>query len=122
MRHASFPAAWVYLFIAEFFLFFNTGPSNTILANVTHPSIRATAFAVNIMIIHALGDAISPPLLGKIARQFSWDTAFALVAAMMALAGLLWLWGCRYLSSDTAMAPLRVATPERAAVTDKLNG
>ncbi len=36
-----FPAAWVLIFITCCGLFFNTGPTNTILANVTHPSIRA---------------------------------------------------------------------------------
>ena len=47
-----FPAAWVFVFVAEFLLFFNTGPTNTILANVVHPAIRSTGFAVNILIIH----------------------------------------------------------------------
>ena len=61
-----FPAAWVLIFVTEFCLFFNTGPSNTILANVTHPAVRASAFALNIFIIHALGDVISPPLIGWI--------------------------------------------------------
>ena len=55
-----FPEAWGWIFLAVFFLFFNTGPSNTILANVTHPAIRSSAFAINIFIIHAFGDAGSP--------------------------------------------------------------
>src|SRR5207248_4299324 len=46
--NSEFPMTWVYLFLAVFFLFFNTGPTNTVLANVTHPSVRATAFALNI--------------------------------------------------------------------------
>ena len=62
-----FPWAWIMLFAGVFVLFFNTGPTNTILANVTHPAIRSTAFALNIFIIHAFGDAISPVVLGKIA-------------------------------------------------------
>jgi MFS family permease len=70
MLWTSFPLAWVWVFLAEFCLFFNTGPSNTILANVTHPAIRATAFALNIFLIHAVGDALSPPLLGYIAGNF----------------------------------------------------
>src|SRR5262249_13231373 len=53
-----FPLAWVPLTFAVFCLFFNTGPTNTILANVTHPSIRASAFAINIFIIHLFGDVI----------------------------------------------------------------
>jgi MFS transporter, Spinster family, sphingosine-1-phosphate transporter len=105
MLYVPFPWAWVLLFIACFLLFFNTGPSNTILANVTHPAIRASAFAINILIIHALGDAISPPLLGAIAGSYGWTASFGVVTAMMALAGVLWLWGAKYLEADTAAAP-----------------
>ncbi|MDB5297987.1 MAG: transporter, partial [Phycisphaerales bacterium] len=65
MLYATSPwAIWTLIFLAVFCLFFNTGPSNTALANVTHPSIRATAFAANIFVIHALGDAISPWVIG----------------------------------------------------------
>ena len=104
-----FPWAWVPLAACIFFLFFNTGPSNTILANVTHPAIRATAFAVNIFIIHALGDATAPPMLGGIAGRFGWNAAFALVTAMMALAGVLWLIGMPYLAKDTDVVEREVA-------------
>lgn len=104
-----FPLAWVFVFLACFCLFFNTGPSNTILANVTHPSVRATAFALNILIIHALGDAVSPALIGLVKGYTeSWDVAFTVVAAMLLLGGLLWLWGARYLERDTALAPTRL--------------
>ena len=108
MVHTPFPYAWGVIFLVVFFLFFNTGPSNTILANVTHPSVRATAFAVNIFVIHALGDAAAPPILGKLGHGGQWDKAFGLVAAVTALAGVLWLWGCRYLAADTAAAPGRM--------------
>jgi sugar phosphate permease len=104
MLHAPFPLAWVWIFCAVFFLFFNTGPANTILANVTRPSIRASAFALNIFIIHALGDAPSPPLLGRIAGRFGWNVAFELVVAVMVFAAVLWLLGVRYLPADTARA------------------
>src|SRR5437773_63000 len=72
MIYLPFPAAWAAIFWAEFFLFFNTGPSNAIIANVTQPNVRATAFALNIFFIHALGDALSPPLLGSVAEHISW--------------------------------------------------
>ncbi len=49
------------IFMAEFFLFLNTGPLNAVLLGCVPASIRATAMAVNIFFIHALGDAISPP-------------------------------------------------------------
>jgi len=106
---SSFPAAWAFIFVTVFFLFFNTGPTNTILANVVHPSIRATAFAVNILIIHSLGDALSPTVVGAIAdRAKSLKPGFLLVAAFMALGGLLWLWGARYLKQDTELAASRL--------------
>jgi hypothetical protein len=102
MLYSPFPLAWVWAFLAMFFLFFNTGPSNTILANVTHPSIRATAFALNIFLIHAIGDAISPPVLGGIVgEEKRWNAAFIVVVVVMAIAGALWLWGARYLQADT---------------------
>ncbi len=101
MTRLPFPQAWAAVFVAEFFLFFNTGPANTILANVTHPSVRATAFALNILLIHALGDALSPPVLGSVAERFSWNAAFALVVANMFLAAVFWLLGVRYLKRDT---------------------
>jgi len=109
MLIVPFPAAWICIFCAEFCLFFNTGPSNTILANVTHPSVRATAFALNILLIHALGDALSPPLLGAVAERYSWNAAFGVVIATMAVAAILWLWGVRYLQRDT----LRIEGPRQ---------
>jgi len=110
MLWSPFPLAWVWVFLALFFLFFNTGPSNSILANVTHPSVRATAFALNILLIHVLGDVPSPPLLGFLNdRYHSWNPAFYVVCATTAFGGLLWLWGARYLGRDTERAPYRLA-------------
>lgn len=101
MLKTPFPTAWILVFLAEFFLFFNTGPANTVLANVTAPAIRSTAFALNIFIIHALGDAISPPLIGWIAGQTSMKFAFIIVSATMVLASAFWLIGVKYLPRDT---------------------
>lgn len=103
MVNTPFPAAWIWLSLAVFFLFLNTGPSNAILANVTTQANRANAFAMNILIIHALGDAISPPILGKIAGR-SWDNALYLVCVVMVLAAILWLWGSIFLKRDTDRA------------------
>jgi MFS family permease len=102
MLFTPFPSAWVLMFIAVFFLFFNTGPSNAALANVTHPSVRATAFALNILIIHALGDAAAPPLIGAVADRTNMNVAFLVVSAMMLVAGVLWLWAAKFLPADTA--------------------
>ena len=102
--YTPFPWAWVFMFLAIFCLFFNTGPSNAILANVTPAPIRATAFALNIFIIHALGDAISPPAIGWLSTRYGMNIAFVFVSITMVVGGLFWLWGARYLERDTAAA------------------
>ncbi|MEO6784505.1 MAG: MFS transporter [Chthoniobacteraceae bacterium] len=102
MLKLPFPYAWIAVFGAVFFLFFNTGPANTALANVTSPALRATAFAINIFLIHAFGDALSPPLIGWVKSHTSWDTAFGLVSLTMLLASALWFIAARYLGKDTA--------------------
>jgi MFS family permease len=105
MLVVPFPISWWLLLGAVFFLFFNTGPSNTALANVTHPAVRASAFALNIFFIHLFGDALAGPLLGAVAGKYGWNAAFGVVVAVMAVAGLLWLLGMKYLADDTAAIP-----------------
>lgn len=102
--YVPFPYAWGCLFCAIFFLFFNTGPSNTALANATHPSVRAMAFAVNILVIHAAGDAFSPTLIGAIADRSNMNVAFLVVSAAILLASGLWLFGAKYLQEDEERA------------------
>lgn len=102
MLFTPFPAAWGLMFGSVFFLFLNTGPSNTALANVSMPEVRATAFAFNILIIHAFGDVLAFPLLGYIAGHTNWTVAFIALSGVMLLGGILWLIGTKYLAADTA--------------------
>jgi len=99
--YTPFPTAWIFVFLAIFFLFLNTGPSNTAVANVTPPAIRATAFAVTIFVIHALGDAISPPLIGLIRDRSDWNAAFLAVSFVILIGGIIWLTSMRALVRDT---------------------
>jgi MFS family permease len=102
------PEGWLALFVSVFFLFFNTGPTNTILANVVHPSMRGRAVALNIFLIHALGDAVSPAVIGFIAGRSDFNVAFLVVSGMILVSASAWLWGARHLARDTELAPLRV--------------
>jgi len=101
MLYTPFPVAWVMVFFAIFFLFMNTGPSNTALANVTPPSMRATAFALNILVIHLFGDALSPWLIGWIKDHGTWNEGFFTVSTVMLVAGVVWLASSRDLVKDT---------------------
>jgi MFS family permease len=102
MLYTPFPLAWVFLFGSVFFVFLNTGPSNAALANVVESNVRATAFAANILVIHALGDVISPPLIGAVAGHVDRNAAFLVVSGAMLVSGVIWLSGMKYLAADTA--------------------
>jgi len=88
------------IFIAEFFLFLNTGPLNTVIINVSAPAMRAMAFAVNIFFIHALGDAVSPSILGWLSDQYSLRSALLVTPAVMMLAGIFCFVCSRYVVKD----------------------
>ena len=99
-----FPFAWAAAYFTIFFLFLHTGPAFTVLANVVPSHMRATAFAINILVIHALGDVISPPIIGAIADATSLQTAFWFLTGVIALGGVLWCFGASGLEADTARA------------------
>ena len=105
--YIPFPAAWIAMFLAIFFLFLNTGPSNTALANVSLPAVRATAFAASIFVIHAFGDVQAFWLLGYIGGHINMHVAFLFVSGIIFLSGLVWLIGVKYLAADTAAVESR---------------
>ena len=115
MLYVRFPGAWICIFAAVFFLFLNSGPSNTALANVTPPAVRATAFALNIFVVHLLGDMISPPLIGAIRDRWNMNVAFLAVSVTMLIAGILWFWGAKFLAADTAVVE-GTALPEQLSI------
>jgi sugar phosphate permease len=92
------------MFIAEFFLFLNTGPLNTVIINVTSPAVRAMAFAINIFFIHALGDAVSPSILGWLSDRWDLRSALLITPLAMVLAGLLCFICGRFVVKDMAQA------------------
>lgn len=100
----SLPISLSCMFVAEFFLFFNTGPLNTVIVNVTPRGIRATAFAVNIFFIHALGDAVSPAVIGRLSDLFDLRSALLITPIAIMLAALFCFACGRYIEHDTLKA------------------
>jgi len=101
---SSLAVCLVTIFIAEFFLFLNTGPLNTVIVNVTKPNMRAMAFAVNIFFIHALGDAVSPTLLGWFSDNWGLRPALLVTPVAIALAAGLCFLGKKYIAADMVRA------------------
>src|SRR5438270_8593272 len=88
-----FPA----IFSSVFFILIGTGPTNAALVNSVSESILSTALAVNVFIIHLLGDAFSPPLIGKLSdKTGSLQTAFWMAFAAAGISGVILLYGARF--------------------------
>lgn len=87
-----FPA----IFCAVFALLILTGPSNTAVVNSVDAGIRSTALAVNTFVIHLLGDAFSPTLIGWISDKTSLQTSFWAAFIAAALSGWFFIYGARY--------------------------
>ena len=64
--------------------------------------MRATAFAANIFVIHALGDAISPAIIGFVSDRVGLAAAFWIAPVALALAALFCFWGMRHFAADAA--------------------
>jgi len=83
-------------FLAEFFLFLGTGPLNAAIVNSVAAPIRATAISVNLFVIHALGDAFSPTLIGKISDATTLRIGLSVTLITLAASGLILFRGARY--------------------------
>lgn len=75
---------------AELLLFASTGPINSVIVNVVRPSERATAVALDILVIHVLGDVPSPPIIGWISDHASLDRAVLIMPVAVLIAGAIW--------------------------------
>ncbi|HVO25069.1 MAG TPA: MFS transporter [Candidatus Margulisiibacteriota bacterium] len=92
------------IFVAEFCLFLNTGPLNAVVVGCVAAEIRATAMAVNILFIHALGDALSPPIIGALSDHFGLFRATMVAPAMMLVSGGVLLYAIRFQTTTATTA------------------
>src|SRR5207245_9479801 len=83
-----------------FLLFLNTGLLNAVIVSVAPARLRSTAVAANIVLIHILGDAPSPFLIGWLSDLYSLQIGMLLAVAAMAVSGALLLAGSRTLPAD----------------------
>jgi predicted MFS family arabinose efflux permease len=83
-------------FAAEFFLFLGTGPLNAAIVNSVAAPIRATAISVNLFVIHALGDAVSPHLIGRLSDATNLRTGLSITLITLTLSGIILFAGARY--------------------------
>ena len=92
------PARYMLLcaWIAEFWIFFSTGPLNAAIVNSVGAPIRATAISVNLLMIHLLGDFPSPHLIGWIADRRTLRVGLGATLLSLAISGLILFAGARF--------------------------
>lgn len=94
----STTAAIACIGFAQFFMWCYNGPINTVIANAVPGAMRARAFALSILSIHILGDAISPPIIGYISdTSGSLPLAVSIVPIALGIGALIWGIGWRRL-------------------------
>lgn len=104
MTTSSLAVCLTAIFAAELFLFLNTGPLNTVLVNVVAPGNRAMGFAINIFAIHALGDAISPAIIGFLSDRWGLPVALLITPLAVVVAGCFAFRGGRFVEGDQRAA------------------
>ncbi len=76
--------------VAELLLFMSTGPVNSAIVNLVAPRERASAVALSVLMIHLLGDVVSPPLIGAISDRTSLGAAVMIVPVAITACAVLW--------------------------------
>jgi MFS family permease len=84
------------LFLAEFFIFLNTGPLNAAIVNSVHGAVRATAISINLFCIHAFGDTFSPQIIGAISDHSNLSIGLGATLVSLILACVILWYGARF--------------------------
>ena len=86
LRSGNLHGVYALFFAALLLLFVNTSPVNALTVSCLPASVRATGTAVNVFLIHLLGDAISPTLIGArtdALQRAGMDPGHALAMGML---------------------------------------
>jgi len=84
------------LFLAEFFLFLNTGPLNTAIVNSVSAPVRATAISINLFCIHFFGDTFSPQIIGAISDRSNLSLGLGATLVSLVVSFLILWYGARF--------------------------
>jgi MFS transporter, Spinster family, sphingosine-1-phosphate transporter len=95
--------------VAAFFLLLNTAPLNAAVINSAGAHIRATALAVNIFVIHFLGDMPSPTMMGWVADRRSLQESFVLPIVAMAVSSAILFYGMKFAPEVAAGAKAQLS-------------
>jgi sugar phosphate permease len=102
--HPSPAIFWPAMAVSLLLMFVNTGPLNAAMANVLPAQIRGRGFGINVVAIHLLGDAVSPPAIGAVSDRIGLKAPVLATALLLVIAGLVLLAGRAALRRDLTAA------------------
>ena len=105
IQTGNVPLALTCFGLAIVCLFLPTGPIAAAIVASTRAKVHSMAFAVNIFLIHALGDALSPVLVGQASDMWGLKTA-VLLCCTAAAPGLAFTWLAARLERRAPETPL----------------
>lgn len=83
----SLQASLAFVFLSELFIFMHSGPYHAAIVEITPPQMRSMAFALDIFILHAFGDAVSPLIIGYFSDKVGLIIAVFFAAIYLLLGG-----------------------------------
>lgn len=95
---------WPAMFGTLLLVFVNIGPLNAAMANVLPARLRARGFALTTMLMHLLGDAISPWLIGSASDSMGLRMPVLVTGCLLSTAGVVLLIGRASLERDLEVA------------------
>ncbi len=98
---------WIFLpalTLGAVFIFLCMPAVNTQIANVSHPTQRAMAWALAVFVLHLLGDTLAPYVFGKVDTALGRHTAFLIFSGALVPASVFCFLAARTAARDEARA------------------
>jgi MFS family permease len=101
---------WPAMFVTLLLVFVNIGPVNAAMANVLPAELRARGFAVTSVLMHLLGDAASPWLIGLASDEVGLRAPVLVTGCLLAASGAILLAGRATLERDLETVRARASS------------
>lgn len=86
--------------------------AGAVTQDLVHPGLRATSYAIAVVIQNTLGAMLGPWIIGRISDQSGLHTALSVLPAMVLLAGILFLIGSLFYKKDIEKVDVIEVEPE----------
>jgi MFS family permease len=86
--------------------------AGAITQDLVHPGLRATSYAIAVVIQNTIGSMLGPYVIGRISDNTNLHTAMAILPVTVLLAGVLFLVGSLYYKKDIAKVDVIDIEPE----------